>query len=58
MGIELEVEKERKEAYKEFQRTAIPSETRPIPDKIKKEIEVAGSLKNWSKKKMAEQKQQ
>jgi len=53
MGIELEEEKERKDAYQEYQRTAHPSEKRPIPDEIKKDIEDAGSLKNWSKKKMA-----
>ena len=57
MGIELEEEKERKEAYQEYQRTAHPSEKRPLPDQIKKEIEDAGGMKKWSKKKMAEHKE-
>jgi len=56
MGIELEEEIERKDAYKEYQRTANPSEKRPLPDQIKKEIETSGGMKNWSKKKQAEHK--
>ena len=60
IGIELEEKieekKERKEAYKEYQRTVHPSEKRLLPDQIKKEIENAGSLKSWSKKKLAEHK--
>lgn len=56
MGIELEEEKERKDAYQEYQRTAHPSETRSLPDQIKKEIDDAGGMKEWSKKKLAEHK--
>jgi len=53
MGIELEEEKERKDAYQEYQRTAHPSEKRPLPDKIKQQIEDAGGMREWSKKKQA-----
>lgn len=56
MGEELEERIKQKEAYKEYQRTAHPSEKRPLPDKIKKEIDNAGGMKNWSKKKLAEHK--
>lgn len=45
-----------KEAYKEYQKSIPPSETRPMPDQIKKEIERAGSLKKWSKKKLSDHK--
>lgn len=44
------------EAYQEYQKSNPPSETIPLPDDIKKEIKSAGNLKNWSKKKLAEQK--
>ena len=60
MGIELEKKieekKECKEAVKEYQRTAPPSEKTSLPDQIKQEIEDVGGMKNWSKKKIANHK--
>ena len=56
MGEELKERIRHKEAYKEYQKSIHPSEKVPIPDKIKKEIETAGGMKKWSKKKQAEHK--
>lgn len=56
MGEELEERIRHKEAYNEYQRTIHPSEKRPLPDQIKKEIDDAGEMKNWSEKKLANHK--